>query len=100
MDRKNKGRFCISNITFLDDQICYAIQDIVKDKNKADKYYELTKIHKAVRNLRHCENVFKFAAPQLIDKTFKQKLNKIPHYLPISKGRVIDLKTLEIRLSV
>ena len=98
MDRKTKGDIVLQISTFLDDHICFVIQDIAKDKNKADKYYELTKIHKAVRNIRHCENVFKFAAPQLIDKTFKQKLNKIPHYLPISKGRVIDLKTLEIRL--
>jgi len=95
---RSKSNFVLFISAFLDDHICNIIKDISKDKDKANKYFELTKIHKAVRNVKHCENVFKFAAPQLLDKTFKQKLNKVPHYLPISKGRLIDLKTLEIRL--
>ena len=97
-EEKTKRDFGRLVSDFLDDHICHTIKELVSDKKKADKYYELNQILKKVRTVKHCDDVFKFAAPLLIDKDFKSKLNKIPNLLPISKGRVIDLKTLEIRL--
>jgi len=94
---KTKSDIVLELSTFLDDHISNIISNITNDKKKADRYYELVKIHKLVRNIKHCDNVYKFVAPQLADKTFKQKLNKVPNHLPINKGRVIDLKTLKIR---
>jgi P4 family phage/plasmid primase-like protien len=95
---KTRDDFVKMVTNFLDNHICNILKDLASDKKRAEKFYELTKILKKVRGVKHCDNVWKFVAPDLVDKNFKQKLNKIPNLLPISKGRAIDLKTLEIRL--
>jgi P4 family phage/plasmid primase-like protien len=62
------------------------------------KIKKVQKLYLNVNSAPFCGHVCKFIIDFGVDKDFESKvINKTPHELPIKGGKVIDLKTLEIR---
>lgn len=57
----------------------------------------LEKLEKKCQTSRHACSVWKLASPRFENEKFLEKLNMVPHLLPINKGRMVDLKTGKVR---
>jgi P4 family phage/plasmid primase-like protien len=83
---------------FLDVHLNDVIQKYRDSGNKdMDTYKKLLKVQTSICNITFCEKVFDAAKRDLIDCEFPAKLNKVSYLVPIRKGRVVNLKTLEVR---
>ena len=97
-EKKENGQFVFQVSSFLEVQLRLLINKLSMDKKSSDKSIEAAKILKKVRTYKHAESVWRLARTELIDKDFQKKMNSPSHLLPLQKGRVIDLRTLEVRL--
>lgn len=97
--QKKENNFFIAIVSdFLETHIQDYITKIKDDKTKTNKFGEVVKILTRVRTFKHAENVWKMAKCRLVDKNFQIKMNKAPNLLPLKNGKIIDLKTLEVKL--
>ena len=60
-------------------------------------YKEFIKIKKKVNNSLGCKNIFTKACVLLEDNSFLEQLNTNIYNLPIKGGKIINVKTLEVR---
>jgi len=97
-EKKENGQFVLEVSSFLETQLKILINTLVGEKKDSDKLIEAIKILKKARTHKHADSVWRLARADLIDKDFQKKMNSIPNLLPLTKGQVIDLKTLEVRL--
>lgn len=83
LERINKDGLCIRNPDKL--------------KSHEEKRKEIVKMKTAVLKFRTINSIYQFVMGFNVDAKFVKKLNKIPYLLPIKNGKVLNLKTLEIR---
>jgi len=96
--KKENGYFVNIVAEFLETQMTFVINEYSKDKKKSEKLVEASKILKKVRSQKHADSVWKLARGKLVNPDFQSKMNSSPNLIPLPKGRVIDLKKLEVRL--
>ncbi len=83
---------------WLEEKIKKHIDNCKQDDNN---YSKLKKVLTKAQTLSHRLNIIKDATTKtskLRDETFINQINNYPNILPISKGRLINLETLKIRL--
>jgi putative DNA primase/helicase len=79
---------------FLDSTMRYYFNNPSTDKGELEKLIKLTNRMSSDNKLRGIYNRYE---AEIIDDTFMEKLNRtLPHHLPISKCRKIDLRTGEV----
>jgi len=79
---------------FLDSTMRYYFTNPSTDKGELEKLIKLTNRMSSDNKLRGIYNRYE---AEIIDDTFMEKLNRtLPHHLPISKCRKIDLRTGEV----
>jgi len=87
---------------YSDDECAHMVTDFFRKKfNKQmeeDKQdLTLDKLRRKVTSYKYSATVWKSSKAKIIDKDFRGKLNKNPDLLPIMNGKLINLKTGEIR---
>lgn len=92
------GSFVKIVLDFLEDHIQAYITKIRYDKTKSEELKDAGKALGKARMHRHAENVWKIARCSLVDNDFQIKMNNAPNLLPLKDGKIIDLKTLDVRL--
>jgi len=72
--------------------------DKIKEKMGKNKLKIVHQINKVLRSVRHIHDIFFLSSIKLLNKNFKTKIiNRQHNLLPISDGKIIDLRTGEIR---
>jgi P4 family phage/plasmid primase-like protien len=69
----------------------------IKETERQNTLKDLNTILKKVRTYKHSLAVTKLLRMQLYSPKFAQKLDVVPHLLPISDGKIVNLKTGEVR---
>lgn len=67
-----------------------------ENKSKTIENY-MRSILKTVQTTQHCTSVWKIAKSLFYEPEFEMKLNNCSHMLPLRKGRIINLTTLQTR---
>lgn len=95
---ESEDGICEINITrFLKKEIDARIAVLQDENNNADLIKSMIKQRKKLINVTYAPSVWKHAKGLLVDTQFVLKLDKIKHLLPIADGKVVDLKTGEVR---
>jgi P4 family phage/plasmid primase-like protien len=67
------------------------------DEKDAETIKSLNKTLKYIQSHTGSKNIYAKAKTKFLDTEFPRKLNSVTYLFPISKGRVVNLKTSEIR---
>jgi P4 family phage/plasmid primase-like protien len=97
-EKRNADYFYSSVCRFLDQHVRQARIDFSATKDFDEhKMSELSKIQKTVQKVGHAKDVTTLVRSECWNPNFMKDLNRSSHTLPIRGGKVIDLKTLEVR---